>query len=68
MQLKNLLKQTFLLLCFNVFTLAVFSQGVGINTTKAKADTSAMLDVLSTDKGILIPRILLLSHEMSFLP
>lgn len=59
MQLKNLLKQTFLLLCFNVFTLAVFSQGVGINTTKAKADTSAMLDVLSTDKGILIPRILL---------
>ena len=36
----------------------VFSQnGVSINTTGAAANSSAMLDVSSTTKGILIPRI-----------
>jgi hypothetical protein len=34
-----------------------FSQGVGINTDESDADPSAMLDVKSTDKGILIPRM-----------
>ncbi len=31
--------------------------GVAINTTGADPDTSAMLDVSSTEKGILIPRM-----------
>lgn len=34
-----------------------FSQGVSINSTGAVADTSAMLDVSSTTKGLLIPRM-----------
>src|SRR2546422_9622383 len=33
------------------------SQGVAINTSGAPADTSAMLDVASNTKGILIPRM-----------
>jgi len=31
--------------------------GVGLNTTGAEAHSSAMLDVSSTEKGILIPRM-----------
>ena len=33
------------------------AQGLGVNTTGAMADTSAMLDVSSTTKGVLIPRM-----------
>ena len=36
---------------------ALFAQGVSINGTGARADTSAMLDVSSTTKGALIPRM-----------
>lgn len=35
----------------------LFAQGVGINTTGAAADNSAMLDVSSTTKGFLPPRM-----------
>jgi len=35
----------------------VFGQGVALNTTGATADTSAMLDVASTTKGLLPPRM-----------
>ena len=35
----------------------VNSQGVAINTDGSSADASAMLDVSSTDKGMLIPRM-----------
>lgn len=34
-----------------------FAQGVGINTTGAAADASAMLDVSSTTQGFLLPRM-----------
>lgn len=34
-----------------------FSQGLAVNSTSATADASAMLDVSSTTKGILIPRM-----------
>lgn len=34
-----------------------FAQGVAINTDDSDADPSAMLDVKSTDKGVLIPRM-----------
>lgn len=39
----------------------VFSQNVGINATGATADASAMLDIASSSKGLLIPRIALTS-------
>lgn len=44
---------TLSLLLFCVYQTA-FTQGVGINTTP---DPSAMLDVSSTDKGMLVPRM-----------
>ncbi|MCH8318428.1 MAG: hypothetical protein IIA88_08000, partial [Bacteroidetes bacterium] len=34
-----------------------FSQGISINTTNAPPDTSAILDVASANKGLLIPRM-----------
>jgi hypothetical protein len=34
-----------------------FAQGVGINSDGSPADSSAMLDVKSTNKGLLIPRM-----------
>lgn len=45
----------FLIILSNASTL--FGQGVGINNTNSTPDASAMLDVNSTDKGILIPRM-----------
>lgn len=33
------------------------TQNIGINSTGATPDPSAMLDIVSTDKGILIPRV-----------
>lgn len=39
------------------FTATCFSQSASINNTGAAADTSAMLDVSSTTKGLLIPRL-----------
>ena len=39
------------------FVVNSYSQNVGINTTGIIPDASAMLDVKSTDKGILIPRV-----------
>src|SRR5580704_15858981 len=33
------------------------AQGLSVNTSGAKADTSAMLDVSSTSKGMLVPRM-----------
>lgn len=39
------------------FTVQSFSQSVSINTSAAVADSSAMLDVSSTTKGLLIPRM-----------
>lgn len=40
-----------------LFTANSFSQGVAVNTTGATADSSALFDVSSADKGVLIPRI-----------
>lgn len=38
-------------------TTQCFSQSVSLNNTGAAADSSAMLDVSSTTKGLLIPRM-----------
>jgi hypothetical protein len=42
---------------FALYSTLVFSQNVAINNTGSSADNSAMLDVQSTDKGLLIPRM-----------
>lgn len=39
------------------FTANVSAQSVSINTSGAVADTSAILDVKSTTKGLLVPRM-----------
>jgi len=47
----------FISIILPVFFNFTFAQGVGINTSGAAADASAMLDVSSTTKGFLIPRM-----------
>jgi hypothetical protein len=49
---STILSALILLLTFNVF-----SQNVGINTDGSQPDNSAMLDVKSSDKGFLPPRL-----------
>ncbi len=54
---KPVMKIKFLLLALlSVSTLNTFAQ-VSINTDGARPDTSAMLDITSTSKGLLIPRL-----------
>ena len=48
-----------ILLLATVSTLTLFSQNVGINATGVVADASAALDIASTNKGLLIPRVAL---------
>jgi len=50
------MKSIFLLLGLAFFNLSIYAQ-VGINTDNADPDASAMLDVKSTNKGLLIPRM-----------
>lgn len=42
-----------------MFCSAALSQNVGVNTSGAAPDASAMLDVSSADKGLLVPRVAL---------
>jgi hypothetical protein len=52
------MKKTLLLLAGIVcFGMSAFSQGVAINTDGSDPDASAVLDVKSTDKGFLTPRM-----------
>ena len=54
------MKVRFLVL-INIFFIAIFAnifaQGMGVNTSGAEADASAILDVSSTTQGLLIPRM-----------
>lgn len=59
---------TLALLYFGVATTPLYAQGVGINTTGAAADTSAMLDVSATTKGLLAPRMLASERAAIVLP
>ena len=52
MKIHFLLPVTFLL-----FATTSFAQNMGINTDGSQPDSSAMLDVKSTGKGLLIPRM-----------
>lgn len=40
-----------------IIGMTAYAQNIGINSTGAAPDNSAMLDVTSTDKGMLIPRM-----------
>src|SRR4030095_7295527 len=52
------MKKIFLLLkTVFIFSIAYTQQGVAINTDGTNADNSAMLEIKSTSKGILIPRM-----------
>jgi len=42
---------------FILFQIKSFAQNVGINATGSTPDNSAMLDISSTSKGLLIPRM-----------
>jgi trimeric autotransporter adhesin len=44
------------------------SQGVAINETGAAPDPSAMLDVTSTSKGLLVPRMTIAQRNAIVLP
>lgn len=59
--LKQFMQKILLKFILGIFFTAIstksFSQSVSINNTGATADTSAMLDVSSTQKGLLIPRM-----------
>ena len=52
---------TLMLLFLMFFSKSGFSQSLGLNTTAALPDSSAMLDIVSSTKGLLIPRISLAS-------
>ena len=60
---RTLLSRKSLLFFFCIFTSALFYAQVGINTTSP--GSGAMLDVTSTNKGILIPRVALTSTASS---
>jgi hypothetical protein len=51
------IKLTIFYLSMIVFIYPAFSQGVSINNNNAAPDPSAMLDVQSTEKGMLVPRM-----------
>lgn len=51
------MKQISLLLCTTFYFLVSYSQSVAINTDGTDPDASSILDVKSTGKGLLIPRM-----------
>lgn len=50
------------------FTIECFAQSVSINTDGTKADTSAILDMKSTTKGLLVPRMTAAQRNAIFTP
>jgi hypothetical protein len=59
-KITPLMKQLILLITLTFFYQAAFSQGVGINTITP--DPSAALDIQSSNKGLLVPRVALTSQ------
>jgi len=43
---------------------SIHAQGVAINSIGSQADSSAILDISSTSKGVLIPRMTLMERDM----
>ncbi|MDD4148809.1 MAG: hypothetical protein PHE33_02155 [Bacteroidales bacterium] len=63
MMKKRLCFSMGLLLIIGLLPVLSVAQGVAINANNANADASAMLDVQSSDKGILIPRLTMLQRN-----
>ncbi len=57
MKTSKLLALSVFLLIIIIISPEIYSQGVAINESGSAADASAMFDVKSTDKGMLIPRL-----------
>jgi len=57
-----------LIVLFILDSISVFSQGAAVNTSGANADPSAILDVSSTQKGLLIPRMTTSERNLIVLP
>ena len=58
------MKKRFILLsAFSLFCFASFSQSLGINTDGSQAHASALLDVKSTEKGFLAPRMTTIQRD-----
>lgn len=53
----NKLCFSFLLCLFSLYYSSLYAQGVGINEDESDPDESAMLDVKSTTRGMLVPRM-----------
>lgn len=54
------MKKSNLLIVFLLFLISIIkAQNVGISTTGAVPDASAMLDIVSTNQGLLVPRVAL---------
>jgi len=54
---RSLLQKIALPLFLLLFSSPLMSQNVGINETGANPDASAMLDINTSNKGLLIPRL-----------
>ena len=57
------IKKAFFVAFLIAISLNVFAQNVAINTTGFAPDASSMLDIVSTDGGILIPRMTLAQRD-----
>lgn len=47
----------FVFVIFSTITVNLFSQGVAISTSELQPDESAILDIISTEHGLLLPRM-----------
>jgi hypothetical protein len=56
---KQFIKLSCLTICFTSLTFAVNAQNVGINSSGAAPNSSAMLDIDAANNGLLIPRVAL---------
>ena len=52
-----MMKKIIILVLAVTISKTIFTQGVGVNESGAAADGSAILDVSSTTKGLLVPRM-----------
>nr|NQU90258.1 hypothetical protein [Bacteroidota bacterium] len=55
--MKNIYHLRILLFFFIIFQTGIVAQNISINTDGSPPDSSAMLDIKSSDKGLLIPRL-----------
>jgi len=62
---KNKILVIAILVGAQIISLNGFSQNVGINTTGVNPAASAMLDIVSSNKGLLVPRVSLTSTSLA---